>query len=349
VRAARYHGRRDVRIEDVAEPDPGPDEVKLRVAFNGICGSDLHEYYSGPSACPTTPHPMTGAQIPVILGHELSGVVTAIGARVTDVHEGDQVAVEPLVTCGHCASCRSGRYHLCSRLAIHGLSTGGGGLAEYTVVNRSMVHRLPPNVTLAHGALVEPMSVALHAVRRAGAQAGQTAVVHGAGPIGIGALLALRAQNVDVIVVEPSPVRRDSAVALGAVHAIDPSAVDVVTAIRQLTGGLGATVAIEAAGAPASLQTALATTAIQGTVVVVAVHERPVELPPLSLLAGELTITGSVAYCNDFPAVIESMATGAYPVDPWVSTISLDDLVDFGFPALRDGDAVKILVDLGAP
>ena len=180
MRAARYHGRCDVRIEDVAEPDPGPDEVKLRVAFNGICGSDLHEYYSGPSACPTTPHPMTGAQIPVILGHELSGVVTAIGARVTDVHEGDQVAVEPLVTCGHCASCRSGRYHLCSRLAIHGLSTGGGGLAEYTVVNRSMVHRLPPNVTLAHGALVEPMSVALHAVRRAGAPAGQTAVVHGA-------------------------------------------------------------------------------------------------------------------------------------------------------------------------
>ena len=143
MRAAVYYGREDVRLVDVAEPSPGPGEVKLRVLYNGICGSDLLEYYEGPITTRVEPHPLTGVKNPVILGHELSGEVVQLGAGTEDLAIGDRVAVEPLETCGHCLSCRGGQYNHCSLLAFHGYNRAGGGLSEFTVVRRSMAHRLP--------------------------------------------------------------------------------------------------------------------------------------------------------------------------------------------------------------
>ena len=240
MRAAVFHGRCDLRLEDVPEPEAGPGDVKLRVHYNGICGSDLHEYYAGPMTTRTEPHPLTGVKNPVIFGHELCGSVVALGDGVEDLEIGDRVAVEPVETCGHCLDCRSGHYNHCRLLAFHGYNRAGGGLAEYTVVRRSMAHRLPSALSPAQGALIEPMAIAWSTVRRCRVEAGQTVALHGAGPIGIGVFLVLRARGVRVIVSDPSPLRREVMRALGAPVVLDPGEADVVTAIRDLTGGHGA-------------------------------------------------------------------------------------------------------------
>lgn len=183
MRAARFHGREDVRLELVPEPEAGPGEVKLRVLYAGICGTDVHEYYEGPLFTPgRTPHPLSGVTNPVILGHEMSGEVVEIGSGVSGVRVGDLVAVEPLQTCGHCIYCGSGSYNLCPTRAAHGLSRAGGAFSEYTTVTERMAHRLPPEIDSVRGALVEPMTVGMHAARRAAVQVGGKALVLGAGP-----------------------------------------------------------------------------------------------------------------------------------------------------------------------
>ncbi len=140
MKAAKFYAKEDLRIEDVPEPKPGPGQVKLRNAYSGICGSDLHVYYS-PEASGmdfTVPHPVTGSTLPQILGHEFSGTVTELGEGVTDVKIGDRVAVWPIYFCGSCPACRRGRFNICQRIGFHGVTSDGGGMAEYTVVAASM-------------------------------------------------------------------------------------------------------------------------------------------------------------------------------------------------------------------
>ncbi|HEV3114130.1 MAG TPA: 2,3-butanediol dehydrogenase [Candidatus Binataceae bacterium] len=349
MRAIRYHGREDVRLENIPEPSPQPGEVKLRVLYNGICGSDLHEYYHGPMMTLTRPHPLTGVQNPAVLGHEFSGEVVELGKGVDDLKVGDLIAVEPIQTCGTCHWCRAGQYNHCPTPAIHGYSRDGGGLAEFTVVLRAMAHKLPGGVSARHGALVEPMAVSYHAVARAHPKAGQTFVVHGGGPIGVGAFLALRAiGDIQVVISEPSPARRAILSRLGAERLLDPSSGNVVEAIRDLTGGRGADGSIDAAGVPPAFKAALASTAPMGHLVVVAMHMEPFQFNALSLLAGEVNITGAKTYCNDYPAVIDLMTRGAYPLDGWVTTIPLEGFLDRGIVPLSHQQATKIMVDIAA-
>lgn len=347
MRAIVYYGREDVRFEDIPEPSPKPGEVKLRVLYNGICGSDLHEYYHGPLVSRTTPHPLTGVQNPVVLGHEFSGAVTEVGKGVDDLKLGDLVAVEPIQTCGRCDWCRAGQYNHCPLAAIHGYNREGGGLAEFTVIPRSMAHKLPEGVTARHGALVEPMAVSYHAVARARAKAGQTVVVHGAGPIGVGALLSLKAiGDIRVIMSEPSPSRRAIVSRLGADHVLDPKNENVVEAVRSLTSGRCADASIDAAGIPAAFKAAMASTAPLGTLVVVAMHMQAFQFNPIALLAGEVNVTGSKTYCDDFPKVMGLMARGAYPLDGWVSTVAFDGFIDQGIVPLNSQQAMKIMVNV---
>jgi (R,R)-butanediol dehydrogenase / meso-butanediol dehydrogenase / diacetyl reductase len=346
VRAAVFHGPRDLRLESVAEPEPGPGDVKLRVRYNGICGSDLHEYYDGPVTTRTTPHPLTGVKNPVILGHELCGEVVAWGSGVEDLAQGDLVSVEPLETCGHCLWCEAGQYNHCPDLALHGYNRNGG-LAEYTVVRRSMAHRLPAGMTPMQGALIEPLAIAWHTANRCRLEAGQTAVIHGAGPIGIGVFLTLKQRGVDVIVVDPSPLRRKVLEGLGARVTLDPTACDPVAAIRDLTGGRGAHASVDAAGVPAAFRAMLHGTRVDGTAVVVAIHHIPVVVPPFDLLMPEVNVTGVAMSAHAFPSVIEAMAQGHYPLDAWVETIPFEDVIDRGLERLRRQDGLKILVTVG--
>jgi len=345
-----FYGRRDLRLEEVVEPSPEPGEVKLRVLFNGICGSDLHEYYDGPiTTRPEIPHPLTGVRNPVILGHELCGRVVELGRGVEDLEVGDLIAVEPVETCGRCLYCTSGQYNHCGLLAFHGYNRRGGGLAEFTVVRRSMAHKLPRGMTPQQGALIEPMAIAWRTADRARLEAGQTAVIHGAGPIGIGVYFTLRRRGVRCLIADPSPARRAVLRAIGIEGVLDPSTCDVICAIKDLTGGRGAHASIDAAGVPAAFRAALHGTAVDGHVVVVAIHTRPLELQPMDILMSEARITGVALSCNAFPPVIAAMQDGAYPQAGWVDAIPFSHLIEDGFERLHRQQGTKILVSLTEP
>src|SRR2546421_7590710 len=284
MRAALYYGRQDLRLTSVPEPEAGPGEVKLRVLYNGICGSDLHEYFDGPVTTRNTPHPLTGVQNPVIMGHELCGEVVALGEGIDDLLIGNLVAVEPVETCGRCLHCGLGQYNHCPSLAIHGYNRAGGGLAEYTVVKRRMAHALPAGVSGLEGALIEPLAIAWHTVNRCAVSAGQVVAIHGAGPIGAGAFLTLKRRGVEAIVADPSPARRTALTALGARTVLDPNACDVVAAIRDLTGGRGADGSIDAAGGGEGLVAVLRRAPGGGGAGVGANHHQAGVVPPLLLL-----------------------------------------------------------------
>jgi (R,R)-butanediol dehydrogenase / meso-butanediol dehydrogenase / diacetyl reductase len=185
MQAARVHGRGDIRVEEVPDPQVRPGTVAVEVEWCGICGTDLHEYLEGPIFVPTAeaPHPLTGEAMPVTLGHEFAGVVAEVGPGVDDVRVGDRVVVDPCVVCGRCDACRQGRYNVCRTLGFVGLSGGGGGFSRYVGAERRWVHPLGDLGTDV-GALIEPLAVAQHAVRLSGARPGHSAVVFVAGPIG---------------------------------------------------------------------------------------------------------------------------------------------------------------------
>jgi (R,R)-butanediol dehydrogenase / meso-butanediol dehydrogenase / diacetyl reductase len=345
MRAAVYYGPNKVEVADVPDPQPTAGTVKVQVGFNGICGTDLHEYYAGPIFIPTEPHPLTGQQLPLVIGHEFSGVITDVGRGVTGWAEGDRVAIEPIYKCGHCAPCAAGNYNICQQIGFHGLMSDGG-MAEYTVVPTDMLHRLPDNVSLKLGALVEPMSVAYHAATLGDAKAGDTAMVFGAGPIGIGLRFALRGKGIeDAFVVEPSATRRAAIEVLGAVT-LDPAAVDVPAFIMDHTKGRGADAVFDAAGVAPAVETALACVGARRPMVSVAIYEKPLTTPLLNLVMNESRIQGSLCYTSaDFQAVIALMARGAYDTTGWVTAIPIDDVVDEGFEALHAGTKMKVLVD----
>jgi len=347
MKAAVFHAKEDLRIEDVPEPSPAEGMVKLRNAFAGVCGSDLHVYYS-PEASGldfTKPHPVTGSMPPQILGHEFSGTVVELGEGVTNVAVGDRVAVWPVYYCGECAACEKGAFNACTKIGFHGLTSDGGGMAEFTTVPAEKVHVLPENVDLTLGALVEPMAVAWHAVERSRVQPGQTALIAGAGPIGIGVWFALRAHGVETIIVsEPSEARRTAIAGVGADILVDPTSEELASRVAAATGGRGVDVAFDAAGAGAAVTSAIANLTPLGRVVVVALHERGFEFNPTMLVMAETEIAGTLGYSQaDFDAVIAAMADGAYDTTGWVQTVGLDAVVD-SIAELRAGRGMKVLV-----
>ena len=207
-----------------------------------------------------------------------------------------------------------------------------------------MIHRVPSGIDERHAALVEPLAVSQHAVRRWGPRPGAFAAIYGGGPIGIGILLGLRAAGVEeLVVVEPSEARRQVVAELGA-QVIDPSAGDPAEQLRELSAGRGADVCFETAGAPTSFASAVASTAKHGQVILLTSGRHEVVAPLGPLMAGELTLKTSYAYRDDFGSVLELMAAGAYPIDSWVSTRPLAELTD-AFEELARGEAIKLLID----
>jgi (R,R)-butanediol dehydrogenase/meso-butanediol dehydrogenase/diacetyl reductase len=338
MQAVVFHGARDLRLEDRPEPVPGPSDVKVRVAYNGICGADLKEYFLGPMFIPAS-------NVPIIVGHEASGVVVEVGADAPTLHVGDHVAIEPVRTCGCCRFCTTGAYNLCGSASFHGYALPGT-LAEYVVVPTEKAHKLPDSVSLELGALSEPMSVAMHGVLRGRFSGPGPAVVYGGGPIGIGVYLGLRAEGAErIAVVEPSPTRRRVLKGLGCEFVIDPGSTDAAAAVLEWTSGMGAEVSYDAAGAPGAFSAALSSTASGGDVVIIAAHEQEVLFDPNVVLLREVNIKTSSSYANDFPRVIRHMAHGCYPMDGWVEHIALTEVGD-AIERLREARATKILVDV---
>jgi (R,R)-butanediol dehydrogenase/meso-butanediol dehydrogenase/diacetyl reductase len=348
MKAALWHSKRDVRIEEIPEPVIQKNKVKIKVAWCGICGTDLHEYTAGPIFIPgEEPHPLTGQKAPVVLGHEFSGEVVEVADDVTNVKVGDRVCVEPIIPCRTCAPCRAGKYNLCEIIAFHGSSSpGGGAFSEITMVDSSMVYKMPAEMTYEQGAFVEPAAMTVHAVRQSNLKLGDKVAVFGAGPIGLLTVQMVKAAGAsEVIVVELSEERREFARKTGATHVLDPRACDVVQEIRRLTSG-GVNVAFEATGVPVVLNQAIESTVFDGQIVIISIWEGSAAIFPNQIVLQEKQIKGILGNRNTFPATIELIRQGMVKVDSLITRkITLDELVDKGFEALvHEKNHVKILV-----
>ncbi|MNX31850.1 Sorbitol dehydrogenase [compost metagenome] len=346
MKALRWHGLKDLRLENIEEPTALPGKVKIKVEWCGICGSDLHEYTAGPIFIPEgAPHPITGEQAPIVMGHEFSGKIVEVGDGVTKVNVGDRVVVEPIYSCGKCDACKAGYYNLCSTMGFLGLAGGGGGFSEYVAAEEYMVHKIPDNISYEQGALVEPSAVALHAVRQSKLKVGDKAVVFGAGPIGLLVIEALKASGAaEIYAVELSAERKQKATELGAI-VIDPKQYDVVEEIHNRTNG-GVDVAFEVTGVPPVLTQALNSTKIGGELMIVSIFEKEAPIKPNNIVMMERTIKGIIGYRNVFPAVISLMTQGYFSAEKLITKrIKLDEVIEEGFEALlKEKNHVKILV-----
>ncbi|MGP5929832.1 2,3-butanediol dehydrogenase [Corynebacterium glyciniphilum] len=350
MRAALYYGPGDVRVETIEVPEPGPDQVLIRNELCGICGTDLHEYLDGPIFAPTseTPDPLTGESPPVVLGHEMVGIVEAVGNEVAGIEVGSRVAVEPRQTCGECGACRSGRRNCCPVAATIGLQGGGGGLSEYIAVDSSLVFDLN-GLPAEEGVAIEPLAVACHAVARADVDVhGKTALVTGAGPIGCLITWVLRTSGADsVLVVEPGAHRRDTATAYGATMTVDPTAESLAEKLKD--AGLVPDLAFDCAGVSVTLQSCLESVSVGGTVVNVAIPGSPLSVDLLPFIVKEVELKGTICYAGDHPRAIELLHNGSFPVSEFISsTISLENIVADGLDELSEnaGKHMKIVADL---
>ncbi|KAJ3578651.1 hypothetical protein NPX13_g1916 [Xylaria arbuscula] len=352
MKAARYYGKEDIRIEQIPEPSTGPGQVKIIPAFVGLCGTDLHEYQGGPNFCPVSPHPVTGETIPVTLGHEFSGVIKEIGSGVTGFELGQACTIQPTIFCGHCAACEHSAENVCHTGGFVGLSGRGGGLSEAICVDASHVFALPKGLELETGALVEPLSVAWHAISAAPEiNADSIILIIGGGPIGLAMILCLKAKGVERIVVsEVAASRQNFARHFGATEVVNPIAEDVTKAILAMSNGSGVDVAFDCAGVPASIKSACTAVKAKGTVVNVAIWEKEIPFNPNWVTWKESTFKSVLGYRKqDFEAVIENLRTGAIkPKSMITAKIKFDNLVEDGIKRLifDKNNHVKILVDM---
>lgn len=352
MKAAVIHGTKDVRIEEWPIKEVGTSEVKVEVEWAGICGSDLFLYSNFDAGLIPTkePHPLTGGKAPLVLGHEFSGIVREIGKEVTNVKVGDRVAVEPVIACGKCRECREGNYQVCreSNSAFLGNAIDGG-FAEYCVTDADKMHLLPDNVTLEEGALVEPAAVAYHGIIKSNLKPGQTVLVVGAGPIGLlTTQFAKAAGATKIFVSDVSKKRLAIAEEMGATHVLNPMEDNVIDIIMNETNQNGVDVSFEAAGVQVTLDTAVDATKKTGTILMLSLFGQNPEVNLSNVLLKELKIVAALAYANEFPQVIDMIASKRVDLLPVITNkIALENLVEDGIEKLiNDKSEAKILVSM---
>jgi (R,R)-butanediol dehydrogenase / meso-butanediol dehydrogenase / diacetyl reductase len=354
MKAARFHDRKDIRIEDIPEPDLLPGTVMVDVAWCGICGTDLHEYLEGPNFVPPAghPHPISGESAPVTLGHEFSGVVSALGEGVDDIEVGQHVVIEPYIIRDDVEVGPDTSYQLSPDMNFIGLGGRGGGLAEKIAVERRWVHPISDDIPLDEAALIEPLSVAHHAFSRSGAGEGDVALVGGAGPIGLLTAAVLKAEGLTVYVSELSEARKQKARETGVADEVfDPREVDVAERVRELTGGRGADVAFESSSVPVVLDTLIDAVRPGGVIVNTSIWSFKPEVDMPKLVVKEIDLRGTIGYSYDHPATIALVEEGKIDLKPFITgRIALEGLVEEGFDQLinHNEQHVKILVDPNA-
>ncbi|KAK5053897.1 hypothetical protein LTR84_001859 [Exophiala bonariae] len=353
MRAARYYGKRDIRVEDVPIPEPGSNQCLIEIAWCGICGSDLHEYVAGPMGCPVPerPHPLTGGHIPVTLGHEFCGRIKSAPSG-SKFKVGQAVMADPRVLCSKCHSCSTGNGHTCDALGFNGISggTAGGGLSEFAAIDEDMLYALPESVDLDFAALIEPLTVAWHAIKTINAKIeGLDALIIGGGPVGYALACTLRAENVkSILVSEPTLKRREQAKAV-VDKVIDPRSENVGDVCRSTTGGKGVDLVFDCAGIQVGLEAAFDAIVRGGYFVNVAVWEVPMSIPFYQFFLKEIKIFSSCCYNKqDFEDVVRLIGQGKFPGYQNMVTdrISVEDIVSKGFEELVNNkdDHIKILV-----
>lgn len=342
MQAYRLHGQLDLRLQDEPEVDLQPGEVRLKVAYSGICGSDVHYYYADDDALPGRPHH---------LGHEVAGTVTEIAGDVTTVEVGDRVAVFPLIACGECPECLDDHPVTCERYD-RGVSTVGcgapiGGLAESMIVPQSLPMKLPDGLSLLQGALLEPLSVSATAVKRSNPLPEHVGLVTGGGLIGVGAVLALKANGVKKIILsETSAERRKNLDGIEGLTVLDPTVDDVAAAVREQSGGRGANLVFECSGASQALELAMEVTRKRGRIVLIALHQRLFPMNPTRVGLREFTIVGHNATTRSgFEAVADWLQRGLLPIEDWVTTVDFGRVVEAALEPSRTGQLFKAVVE----
>jgi 2-desacetyl-2-hydroxyethyl bacteriochlorophyllide A dehydrogenase len=339
MRAVAIGEDRSLEPVELEERALGAEEARVEVAFCGICGSDLHF-----RASPAIP---AGA----VMGHEFSGTISELGGAVEGFSLGDRVAVYPFAPCGECSNCRRGDNHVCQQAATTGLGLGAnpGAYAESVVTHHSMLVPIPDGLSFEHGALVEPLAVALHGIRIGEAEAGDRCVVIGAGPIGLMCSLALKAQGVEqVVVVEKNERRRERMRVLG----VDALGLENVhDRVLEAFGGDLPDVVLECAGNPAAPQLAIELVRSRGIIVLLGVLEQPVEISQLVLMIKEAQVRASFAYRRDeFEQAVELLADRRLPAERLVTGTAPLERAQEMFDRLEDPatEDIKILLSPGA-
>ncbi|KAI1117861.1 GroES-like protein [Nemania sp. NC0429] len=358
MRALRYHGPYDVRLEyDTPEPECLPHQVKIRPAFCGICGSDLAAYTS-PESLPfkDKPHPLTGETWPITLGHEFSGEIEELGSQVqAGLKPGDRVVVQPTICCNQCTPCKEGATNCCYNFGFIGLMGWGGGLSDFACIDARFVFKLPDTIPLEIGALVEPLAVAWHAVDQAKIKPGINAIVLGAGPIGLAVVQILKMKEAkQIIVIEMASQRKEMAMNFGATTVLDPREDDPVSGSKALCDGEGPEVAFDCAGTSASIKNACLAIQNKGLVVNVAVWKQDVPFHFNNIVFGEKTIYAALSYTSrDFESVIRALDGGLPSVREMITgKTTMNRAVEDGICALLNEKEkerhIKILVDVRA-
>lgn len=319
-----------IEFVDLAVADPSPTQVLIKTKAVSICGSDIHTYRGT--------HPF--APLPAAIGHELSGEIVETGREVSKFQPGDRVVLEPVIVCGACIFCRQGDYNLCTHISFHHRE-GKGAFIPYFVADQDWVHKLPNGISFEEGALVEPLAVALHALKRAGIKQGQKVAVFGAGPVGIMiVMLVKRAGARDIFSADIQDFRLRRAKEQGATEVIDNTEGDAPEAIAQLTDRHGVDVAFEVVGMPLTLIQSLKALRKGGTAVVVGLFSEPdMVIPSNIFVQKEITLSGSQGYCWDFQAALKLLEK---------KDIDLRPLITHRLPISSLQEAFHLLTDPGA-
>jgi L-iditol 2-dehydrogenase len=307
----------EMELADMPRPETGADDVLVQVKACGICGSDVHGLDGS-----------TGRRLPpIVMGHEAAGVIAEAGANVKDLREGDRVTFDSTISCGACFFCRRGEINMCDNRQVLGVSCADyrrhGAFAEYVAVPQHIVYKLPDSLSFEKAAMIEAVSVAVHAANLTPVKLGDTAVVVGSGMIGLLAIQALRlAGCACVIAVDVDDAKLKVASQLGADHCANPSNVDVPAFTRERTNGRGADIALEVVGATQPLQTALASLRKAGSMTLVGNVSPEVALPLQSVVTRQIRLMGSCASSGEYPACISLLARGAIRVEPMISSVA---------------------------
>lgn len=312
-----------------------PDEVLVKVRASAICGSDLH--------IARGLHP--SAPLPVTIGHEFSGDVAAVGSAVTKAQVGQRVTVEPCIVCGQCDACRHGNYGYCEHISFT-YRLGHGAMADYVVVKEPYVYELPDYLTYETGALMEPLSVATHAVRRADIRLGETVLIIGAGAIGMMvAAMCRRSGATRIIIADFSDSRLQMALEVGATDAVNSGKLDLEQEVARLTGGKGVDKSFECVGRESCFNQAIMALKANGTCTVVGIYEKPlVQFPASRLVTHEIHIQGAQGYCWDFPIAIA--AARDLPMEKFVTHVFPLEELQTALETALDGKSGSIKVEL---
>ena len=326
-----------VTFDEQPIQDLGFKDVRIRVRAVAICGSDLHIYKGKHPAAP----------LPVAIGHEIAGEVVEIGVEVKRVQVGDRVAVEPVIICGHCHFCRRGVYHLCSNISFQ-YRQGQGGFTRFFCAPEDWVHKLPETLSYEEGALIEPLAVAVHAIKTAKLGLGEDCAIFGDGAIGLMLLMLAQSYGAgDVFIVGIQEHRLQMARHLGACMAVNNAVQDALDQIHAHTGGLGVDKAFEAVGLENTLRQALHSLKKGGTAVLIGLFEEPHASLPVNLFVQkEIVLKGSQGYNWDFQTAIKLVERGNIQLPPLIThVLSLEELPR-GFELLLDptNKAIKVVV-----